>query len=107
MRAIFRDIHSTVADLQHVRIVPVPRASVGFETVLQVENPGEAHGIFLLAIPATGNVARGAPEIPDVLGPEPGLAGAPFAQAENDGPPAGSQGIAHGGVRGLRVFLAR
>src|SRR5277367_4787269 len=106
MRAIFRGAHSSITDLEHIRIVPVSWTGVRFEAVLQVEDLKEAYGIFFLAVPAIGDVARGTPQISYVLGPQPRLAGAPLAKTENDRPAAGRQPIMHGGIGGLRVFLA-
>src|SRR5713101_99844 len=65
---------------------------------------GQRKFLSRLATPAIGDVAGGAPEVANVARPEPGLVGAPLAEAEDDGAAGGFQGVAHGGV-GCRGVL--
>lgn len=97
-----------VSDFEHVGVVPAAGAGVlaeavasddgGLEGVVAVEDDFESAGPFLLAIPAVVDVAGDAPEVSDVLGPEPWLVVAPFADGESDGASGGAKGVAHGGV---------
>src|SRR5437660_1046043 len=66
---------------------------------------GKMRGIAEI-LPGVGDIAGRAPEIANVRGPEPGLVGAPLAEAEDDGAAGGLQGVTHGGVGGLSVFRA-
>src|SRR5258708_2417595 len=103
VRAVFGSGHAAIADFEHVGIIPVARASVGFQTDLQIQNLRPAEPVFL-AIPTIGDVAGGAPEVADIARPEPGFVAAPLAEAENDGAASGFERVAHGGIGGLGVF---
>src|SRR5216684_1584153 len=105
VRAVLGGDHAAVADFEHIGIIPVARAGVGFQANLQVQNLREAKAT-LLAFPTVGDVASGAPEVANVSGPEPRLVRAPLAEAENNGAARGLQSVAHGGVGGLGVFRA-
>lgn len=73
------------------------------EGALEIEDDLPAAFPALRAVVAVGDVAGGAPEVPDILGPLPGFAAAPFADAEDDGAFGGVEGIVYGGVVLLRV----
>ena len=105
VRAVFDGGHFAVADFEHVGIVPVAGAGVGFEAVFGVDNFHEAEAV-LLAVPAVGDVAGGAPHVADVAGPEPRLVAAPFADAEENWAAGGFQRVAHGRVGPLGAGLA-
>src|SRR5260370_19972275 len=66
VRAVFRTGHATVADLEHVELIPVAGTGVGFQANLHVENLGPAELVFL-AGPAIGAVDGSAQEIHDYL----------------------------------------
>ena len=53
------------------------------------------------------NVTGGAPGMSDILRPFPGFVGAPFADAEEDGPPGAAEGAAHRGVGPDRIEILR
>src|SRR5258708_12190857 len=106
MRAIFYGGHAAIADFEHVGIIPVAGASVGFQADLQIQNLCPTQLVFL-AIPAIGDVTSGAPEVADVAGPEPGFVGAPLAEAEDDGPAGSFHRFSHAAVAGLAFSPAR
>ena len=108
--AVHRD---AVADFQHVRVVPVAGAGVLPQGLVLVDDLEHALGlpaaasVFVIGRlhgqESGADVARGPPGVADVRGPFPGLAGAPFADAEENGPSGPSQGVAHQGVGALGV----
>src|SRR5207253_2913618 len=59
--------------------------------------------VILDAVEAVIDVAGCAPEVANFSSPLPGLAAAPFADAEDDGTPGGVECIAHRQVRALRI----
>ncbi len=81
-----------VPDLEHVGIVPVIRPRVRPQPLLLVEDlenaPRFPVAVVDHAVEAARNVARGPPQMPDRLAPKPRPVIAPFADAQNDGPPA-------------------
>src|SRR5581483_11968899 len=84
-----------VADLEHVRVVPVSGSGVGGQAHVAVED-GEHAGVGGV------DVAGGAPGVADVRAPGPYVLLAPAAQGEQDGAAGGREGVAHGAVAGLR-----
>src|ERR1041385_9376912 len=87
MRTVLGCCHAAVADLQHVGIVPMPRPRIRFQPVLKIENMDDAHAApIAFAIPAVLNVARRAPQVANVSGPQPRFRRAPLADTENDRP---------------------
>src|SRR6185369_8630576 len=85
-----------VADLQHVRVVPVAGTGVLRETAVGLRLGDHAR-------PLVGDVAGGAPEVPDRLGPGPRLVLTPFADRVRDGPAGLREGVPHRLVPLLRV----
>src|SRR5207247_7693170 len=85
-----------VADLEHVRVVPVAGAGVGMEVGLEVDDVHHPHPPPALpAVPAVLDVAGAAPEVAHPLRPEPGPGAPPLADAEHDRAAAPPQGAAH------------
>src|SRR5690349_15241197 len=96
MRAILSGGHATIANLQHVRIVPASRAGIRFESILKIENVDHTHAApIAFTVPTILYVARRAPEIPDAPGPQPRFRRAPLANTKNDRPPGFEQSISH------------
>ena len=94
LRAVLGGGQRAVADLQHVRVVPVPGPGVGGQAHVAVEDRQHA-GV------AGVDVAGGAPAVADAGPPGPHAVLAPVAQAVQDRPAGRGQGVAHGGVAGL------
>ena len=81
----------------------MPRPGVLLQSHLQFQDVLETHRVDALAVEAGHDVARGAPQMADVLGPQPRFCVSPLAQAEDDGPACGMERVAHGLV-GLRAI---
>ena len=97
MRPVFRRGHAAVANLQHVRVIPVAAAGVRREPALVESDVGHRFPVVL-------NIAGGAPEIRAHLRPpRPNIGGAVFAQAVDEGAAAPRQGPAHLLVGRLKV----
>src|SRR6185369_12847872 len=108
MRAILGGGHATVADFQHVRIVPTSRAGIRLKPVLKIENVDHAHAApIAFTIPTVLYVARRAPEIADAPGPQPRLRRAPLTDTKNDRPPCFRESVAHNRVRRRRILSSR
>src|SRR5436190_24199016 len=111
MRAVFGGGHTAVAYFEHVGIVPVSRLCMRVQRLVLVHNVHHSVAApvsgtpLLLACPPVLNIAGGAPEVDaDLLPPQPGLAPAPLANAEDDRAPAGIEGLAHIRVRSSGVL---
>src|SRR5437868_15324544 len=108
MRAILSRRHSAVADLQHVRIVPVARTGMRFQSILKIENMDHTHAApVTFAVPTILNVASRAPEISNVAGPQPRLCRSPLANTKHDRPAGFEKRVAHDRVGSLRVLRTR
>src|SRR5215472_9355178 len=95
MGTIFVSRHPAIADLQHVRIVPVPGPNVRIDIKLT-----KADAVHRL--PAIADVPGGAPQIaPDFAAPRPHIIATVLAEAEYDGSASFEQRIAHFLVHGL------
>ena len=106
-----------VPDFQHVRIVPVAGACVFAQGGVLFD---DLHHALRLPVPAAlcriGNrhrqergadVVRGPPGVAYVRGPLPGLAGTPFADAEDHRPAGFPDCVAHQGVGALGIQVRR
>src|SRR5215472_13433324 len=89
MGAVFIGAHAAVADLKHVRIVPVSRAGVFGDSGLRI---CDLHHALVGVI----DVAGGAPEVAaGFIAPCPNIVAAVLAQAVHDGAVGGVQRFAH------------
>src|SRR5579884_1571334 len=95
MRSILALAHAPVADLEHVRVIPMTRPCKRLESHLLIEDVEHAKAVPLAPFPGVMNVTRGAPEICYVLCPEPRFRRAPFTHGEHDVPPRLPQSIGH------------
>src|SRR5208337_1613448 len=87
--AVFVGGHAAVADLQHVRIVPVSGAGVFRDRGLRIDN-------FHHALVGVVDIAGGAPQIAaDERSPLPHVGAAVLAEAVDDGAIGGAQRVAH------------
>ena len=94
--------HATVADLEHIGIVPAARTSVLGPFVVLVDDRDHA-------APAVADIASGTPAVSDVLGPLGGIVHTPLAHGVEDGAARLVQGIAHDGIAllgGARIGVA-
>src|SRR6185503_20202218 len=108
MRAILSCGHATVADFQHVRIVPTSRTGIRFESVLKIENVDHAHATpIAFTIPTVLNVASRAPEIANAPGPQPRFRRAPLTDTKNNRSSCFRESIAHDRVRRGRILSSR
>ena len=104
-------IGQAVADFEHVGIVPMTRAGVGRATVFADREFAARRSDARCRGQATPSklgpdVSRRAPEMADVLGPQPRLVVAPFAEAEDNRASGGVQRVAHGLVGFLGIGRA-
>src|SRR4029077_15987261 len=83
-------------DLQHVGVVPVPRAREFLQSIL-----GESDDRH--AVPSIIDISRRAPQIPRSWPPCPRRLDSPIANAEHDRPSGLCQGVAKLGVLHLRI----
>ncbi len=89
---VLRPIHAAVADLQHVRIVPVAGAGEGAETGLLEADPGH-RGVVIC------DVASGAPGVAADRGtPAPNGLPAAVGEREHNRTAGVDQGVVHGAV---------
>src|SRR5437764_4439725 len=100
MRLVFVMIHAAIAHLQHIRIIPVPRSGVLFQTVLAETN--HRHAIILVL-----DISGGAPQVASRRSPGPGRINSPVANAEYDGSSSLRESVAkfcilHLGIKALR-----
>src|SRR5580692_12580002 len=114
MRAVLHIGHCSVANLQHVGIVPVPRPRIRLQADLLVDNGQYAMraatsvGPLLRSTPSILDVTGRSPKIaPHLLPPQPRLGRAPFADAQHDRSPRSVKSRADVGIRGLRILRSR
>src|ERR1700751_3240012 len=91
VREIFVVLHSAVADLKHVGIVPMSRTGELLEPVLAEADHG--HAIVVIA-----DVSCRAPEVPGMRAPSPWCLHSPVAYAEDHGAFRLREGVAKFGV---------
>src|SRR5579864_6449060 len=111
MSAVLGGGHSAIADFQHVRIVPVPRPGVGFQSDLFVHDVEHAVAAAIartplfLSRPAILNVIGGAPPISAALSPpKPWTMTPPLADAQHNRTPACIQRLANICIRSSRIL---
>ena len=97
--------HASVANLEHVGVIPMSGARVGLQSVHQVEDLGDAVSApVLFAVPAILNISGRAPEVADRSGPQPRFRGSPFTDTEDDRSSDFGKRVAHQCVGGLAVL---
>src|SRR5689334_22414627 len=101
MSAVFSFGHS-VADFEHVGIIPVTRSGVISKWLLFVDYsqyaPTRPRAVIFFTVPAGRNIACSTPQVTNVPGPLPWLVFAPLANTEHHRPTRRSYCVAHRGV---------
>jgi hypothetical protein len=109
VRTILNWRHPAIADLEHVGIVPVAGAGEWpqrFVPVEQLEHRMLPIVRLLLGPEIVGDVAGRAPEIADVLCPQPRLRSAPLAHRKDDVAAALAQRVGHQRISLLSIAVA-
>src|SRR3569833_1444641 len=94
---------ATIPNFQHIRVIPVAGARIFFKAVLHVQDSDHASAPYLSIAchyftPLVLDIAGGAPQVASTAGPIPGVAVAPFANAEHYRTFSGIKCVAHQGV---------
>src|SRR5438094_3794530 len=96
MRAALGDGQISVANFEHVRVVPVIRPGESMQVGLAIEDRQNARPLGL-------DVPAGAPEMPDLAGPLPWARTSPLADRKHDDPPRGAAPDGPLGIQGART----